>query len=135
MIYLYNTFSRKKELLKPIRNKRLGMYVCGPTVYGPSHLGHGRTYIAFDIIRRYFEWRGFKVKFISNITDIHDDIIKEAQDRDISVKALADKYAKEFFDDLKNLKIKKADAYPRVTEHIKEIIALIKKLFKNELAY
>jgi cysteinyl-tRNA synthetase len=135
MIRLYNTLSREKEEFKPIRDKKVGMYVCGPTVYGPSHLGHGRTYIAFDVIRRYLEWRGFKVKLISNITDIHDDIIKEAASRGISVSDLASVYSKKFFDDLEKLDIKKADAYPRVTRHIKEIIALIKKLFAKGLAY
>lgn len=111
------------------------MYLCGPTVYGPSHLGHGRTYIAFDVIRRYLEWRGFKVKLISNITDIHDDIINEAASRGMTVQKLASLYSKEFFEDLKKLEIKKADAYPRVTKHIKEIIKLIKKLFAEGLAY
>ncbi len=135
MIRVYNTLARKKEALKPIKGKRIGMYVCGPTVYGPSHLGHGRAYIAFDVIRRYLEWRGFKVKFISNITDIHDDIIKEARSRGISASELASVYAKEFFDDLEKLEIKKADAYPRVTDHIREIVALIKELFAKRLAY
>ena len=132
---VYNTLTRKKEKLVPIRKKRIGMYICGPTVYGPSHLGHGRTYIAFDVIRRYFEWRGFKVKLVSNITDIHDDIIKEAAGRGISVRELASVYEKEFFKDLEKLQIKKADYYPRVTDNVKEIIALIKKLFAKGLAY
>lgn len=78
MLKIYNTLTRKKEAFKPLKDKQVNMYVCGPTVYGPGHIGHARTYIAFDIIRRYLEFRGFKVKFVINLTDVHDDMIKEA---------------------------------------------------------
>ncbi len=132
---IYNTLSRKKEVFKPRHDKKVGMYVCGPTVYGPSHLGHARTYIAFDIIRRYLIALGYKVKFISNITDIHDDIINEVKKTGISFKNLTKKYINLYFKDLKQLQISRARYYPRVTAHIKEIIKLIFRLIKKGMAY
>lgn len=135
MIKVYNTLTRKKEVFKPLKNKKVGMYVCGPTVYGPSHIGHARTYILFDIIRRYLEYRGYKVKLIMNITDIHDDIIKEANKQKVSIKKLADKFTTLFLEDLKSLKIKRAYKYPRVTEHIKDIIKMIDVLIKKGYGY
>jgi cysteinyl-tRNA synthetase len=131
----YNTLSRKAEKFKPLKAGEVGMYVCGPTVYGPAHIGHARTYIAFDFIRRYLEYRKFKVKFVCNITDIHDSMIDEANRQNITIFNLAEKNIKDFFKDMDGLGIKKADIYPRVTEHIKEIIELVKKLEKNGLAY
>ena len=131
----YNTLSRKTEKFNPLKKGEVGMYVCGPTVYGPAHIGHARTYIAFDFIRRYLEYRGFKVKFVCNITDIHDSMIEEANKQNITIFDLAKKNIKLFFKDMDGLGVKKADVYPRVTEHIKEIINLVKKLEKNGLAY
>ena len=75
---IYNTLGRKKEEFKPIKKGKVGIYVCGPTVYGPSHLGHASTYIAFDIIRRAFEYLGYETKYVVNMTDVHDDMIKQA---------------------------------------------------------
>ncbi len=131
----YNSLTRKKEIFKPLKNNLVRFYVCGPTVYGPSHLGHAVTYIRFDFIRRFLEFLGFKVKFVMNITDIHDDILKQSRILKISPKKLADKYAQEFFKDLEVLKIKKAFKYPRVTEHLKEIFSLIKILIEKGYAY
>ncbi|HZX34080.1 MAG TPA: cysteine--tRNA ligase, partial [archaeon] len=80
MLRVYNTRTRKVEEFTPLKKGEIGMYVCGPTVYGPGHIGHARTYTAFDIIRRYLEFRGFRVKYVVNITDVHDDMIKAANE-------------------------------------------------------
>jgi len=104
MLKLYNTLTRRKEVFKPLRGKKVGMYVCGPTVYGSGHLGHARTYVIFDIIRKYLEESGYNVKFISNITDVHDDIIKKAQAEKTTIKEISDKYSQEFLEELKELK-------------------------------
>lgn len=131
----YNSLTKKKENFVSLKNKLIRVYVCGPTVYGPSHLGHGVTYIRFDFIRRFLEFLGYKIKFVMNITDIHDDILKKSRELKIHPKKLADKYTKEFYKDLESLKIKKAFKYPRVSEHLKEIIDLIKILVDKGCAY
>lgn len=125
-IKIYNTLSRKKEIFKPIKPGNIDMYVCGPTVYGPGHLGHARTYLAFDIIRRWLEHENYKVKYIINITDIHDDIKPGTDTKKITNK---------FLDDLSSLNIKPADKYPKVSEHIKEIKNLIDILLDKKFAY
>ena len=135
MIELYNTLTRKKEIFKPLRDGKVSFYACGPTVYGPGHIGHARTYIAFDVIRRYLEYKGYKVKFVMNITDVHDDIINSAIKEKIDIFTLGNKYASLFLKEQKNLGIKKASAYPRVTEHIDEIIKFIEVLEKKGFAY
>lgn len=134
-IKFYNSLTKEKEDFKPLKDKLIRMYVCGPTVYGPSHLGHAVTYIRFDFIRRYLEFLGYKVRFVMNITDIHDDILKKSRELSVKPKNLADKYTKEFFKDIESLKIKKAFKYPRVSDHLKEIINLIKILIKKGYAY
>ncbi|HZX19972.1 MAG TPA: cysteine--tRNA ligase [archaeon] len=135
MLKIYNTISKQIEDFKPIKKGEIGMYVCGPTVYGPGHIGHARTYTAFDFIRKYFEFKGFKVKYIVNITDVHDDMIKEANKQGITIFELADKNIKLFMKDLEELGIKKPNVMPRVTEHIKEIISIIETLLKKKIAY
>jgi cysteinyl-tRNA synthetase (EC 6.1.1.16) len=95
-IKFYNSLTKEKEDFKPLKDKLIRMYVCGPTVYGPSHLGHAVTYIRFDFIRRYLEFLGYKVRFVMNITDIHDDILKKSRELSVKPKNLADKYTKEF---------------------------------------
>jgi len=135
MLKLYNTLTRKKEVFRPISPPKVGMYVCGPTIYGPSHLGHARTYIAFDVIRRYLEYQGFKVKYVVNITDVHDDMIKEAKKRGITIFELADKFLPVYFQDMESLNVKPADACPRVTEYIKEIIKMVKILIDKGYGY
>ncbi len=131
----YNSITKKKEKFRSLQKKIIRMYVCGPTVYGPSHLGHAVTYIRFDFLRRFLEFLNYRVKFVMNITDIHDDILKKSRELKIPPKKLADKYAKEFYKDLESLKIKKAFKYPRVSEHLKEIINLIKTLVEKGYAY
>ena len=132
---IYNTLTRQKEVFKPIRDKKVGMYVCGPTVYDSGHLGHARTYIIFDVIRKYLEESGYKVNFISNITDVHDDIIKRAKEEKTTIKEISDKYTNEFLKELEELKIKKADAYPRVSEYISQIVKFIELLISKKYAY
>jgi len=133
---IHNTLSRQKENFTPIKpDKKIGMYVCGPTVYGPAHIGHARTYIVFDFIRRYLEYSDYKVTFISNITDVHDDIIKRALKETISIKELSEKFSKQFFGELEKLKIKPADKNPRVSEYIPQIIDFIKILIEKGYGY
>lgn len=126
---------RRVEPFVPIKKGKVGMYVCGPTVNGPGHLGHASTYIAFDVIRRAFEYLGYEVKLVVNLTDIHDDMIKESNKRGITLFELADIYIDRFMEDLKTLNIEPAYMYPRVTENIKEIIEMIKILEKKGIAY
>jgi cysteinyl-tRNA synthetase len=132
---IYNTMTRKKEEFKPIDEYEIKMYVCGPTVYDYAHLGHGRTYVAFDMIRRYFEHKNYIVKLVLNFTDIDDKIIKRSNDAGISPKELSDKFIKSFLEDMEKLGIKPADIYPRVSEHIEDIIKFIECLVNKEYAY
>ena len=135
MIILFNSLSRKKEALTFQKRNKLTMYVCGPTVYGPSHLGHARTYISFDIIRRFLEFSGTNVKMVINITDVHDDMIKEANKQKITIFELGKKFSKEFFECMKALNVRPANEYPKVTEHISEIIQAVKVLKEKGFAY
>jgi len=135
MLKLYNTLTRKKEEFKPISGKKVGMYVCGPTVNDVPHLGHARQQISFDILRKYLGFLGYKVKFVSNITDIEDKIINKANELKISTKELSKKNEKEHTEDYKALGIEKPDMQPRATEYVKEMIELVKKLEKKKYAY
>ena len=135
MLKLYNTLSRKKQAFRPIKPREINMYVCGPTVYGPGHVGHAKTYIAFDIIRRYLEYKDFKVKYIMNITDVHDDIFKAMKREKVSLLTLTKKYTNLFLKEQELLGIKKANHYPRVTKNIKEIISFVEVLIKKGFAY
>lgn len=132
---LYNSFTRRVETFTPIKEGKIGMYVCGPTVNGPSHLGHASTYISFDIIRRALEYLGYNVKLVVNLTDVHDDMIKVANERSITISELADQYINLYMQDLKSLHILPADVYPRVMEHIDEIVAMVKTLQDKGYAY
>ena len=106
---IYNTLTRQKEEFIPIIPGEVKMYVCGPTVYNFFHIGNGRTFIVFDTIRRYFEYRGYKVTFIQNFTDIDDKMINKANDEGITVKELGDKYIKEYYKDADALKYRKSN--------------------------
>ncbi|TYQ17019.1 UNVERIFIED_CONTAM: cysteinyl-tRNA synthetase [Acetivibrio alkalicellulosi] len=132
---LYNTLTRKKEEFKPIDEKEVKMYSCGPTVYNYFHIGNARPFIIFDILRRYFEYTGYKVNFVQNFTDIDDKMIKKANEEGITVKELAQKYIDEYFVDAKGLGIREATVHPKATENIDAIIELIKKLEDKGLAY
>ncbi|MFX1533840.1 MAG: cysteine--tRNA ligase, partial [Promethearchaeota archaeon] len=135
MIRLYNTLSRQKEDFIPLKPNEVRMYVCGPTVYDVCHLGHARSFIAFDVIRRWFIYKGYKVTYIQNITDIDDKMINRAKELNVAVKELAEEQIKGFFRDLDALNIMRADVHPKATDHIKEMIELIQILEKKGLAY
>ena len=111
------------------------MYVCGPTVYDSSHLGHARSIVAFDLIRRYLEFKGYDVRYIQNFTDIDDKMIKRAQEQNTTTAELASKYIKEYFEDFDQLFVKRATIYPIATEHIPEMIASIQQLIEKDYAY
>lgn len=132
---LYNTMTRKKEEFEPMTPGEVRMYSCGPTVYNYFHIGNARPFIIFDILRRYFEYRGNKVTFVQNFTDVDDKIIKRAKDENTTEKEVSDRFIKEYFKDAGALNIRKADYHPRVTEHIKEIIDIIKRLEANGYTY
>lgn len=132
---LYNTLTRKKEEFIPITPGEVKMYVCGPTVYNFFHIGNGRTFIVFDTIRRYFEYRGYKVDFVQNFTDIDDKMIKRANEEGTSVKEVGDKYIKEYYTDADALNIERATVNPRATQYINDIIKFVKELIDKGYAY
>ena len=132
---IYNTLDRKKEEFVPLNPPHVSMYVCGPTVYDLFHIGNARSFIMGDMIRRYLIFRGYKVKYVMNLTDVDDKIIKRANELGVDAKEYAEKYIKEFFKDIDGLKIKRADAYPRATQHIGDMVELISELEKKEIAY
>ncbi|PRR80923.1 cysteine--tRNA ligase [Clostridium vincentii] len=132
---LYNTLTRKKDEFKPITPKKVKMYVCGPTVYNYFHIGNGRTFIVFDTIRRYFQYRGYEVEFIQNFTDIDDKMINKAKDENTTVKEIGDKYISEYYKDADALNIKRATVNPRATEYIEDIIDFVKTLIEKRFAY
>jgi cysteinyl-tRNA synthetase len=132
---IYNTMSGKVEPFQTRVKKRVTIYVCGPTVYDYSHIGHAKTYMAFDLITRYLKYKGYAVKYVINITDIDDKIIKRANESGMDSMELAKKFEKVFLDDMRALGIKDADVYPRVSGHLPEIIEIIQTLIKKEFAY
>lgn len=134
-IHIYNSLTRKKDEFKPVRPPAVNMYTCGVTVYDESHIGHARSLYIFDLMRRYLEYRHFKVNFVRNITDIDDKIINRANELKISWIELVDKYIKRYYEDLDTLGIKKADVEPRATENIPDMIKYIEELINNGYAY
>jgi cysteinyl-tRNA synthetase len=132
---LYNTLTRKKEIFKPIKKNKVGIYVCGPTVNDVPHLGHARQQISFDVLRRYLKFLGYDVKFISNVTDIEDKIINKANELGISIKELTEKNYNAHMQDYKEIGVEKPDVQPFATKYIKEMINLISKLEKKGYAY
>lgn len=135
MIKVYNTLNKKKEEFIPLTPGEVKMYVCGPTVYNFFHIGNGRTFIVFDTIRRYFEYRGFKVDFVQNFTDIDDKMIKKANEEETTVKKIGDTYIKEYYQDADALNIERATVNPRATEFIGDIIKFVKGLVDKGYAY
>ena len=135
MLYIYNTLTKKKEEFIPINPPLVKMYVCGPTVYDFFHIGNARSFIMADIIRCYLEYKGFKVTFAMNLTDVDDKIIKKANHGNIDPAIVAEKYTEAFMEDIKKLKIKPADLYPKATAHMAEIIHMIKALETKKYAY
>ena len=135
MLTIYNTLTRKQEEFKPQTPGVVNMYVCGPTVYNYIHIGNARSAIAFDTVRRYLEFKGYKVNYVSNFTDVADKIIKAAHKQGITVPQLADKYIQAFMEDTKAINIEPATMHPRATENIPEIIKFVQGLIDKGYAY
>lgn len=135
MIKIYNTLTGKKEEFKPLVENEVKMYMCGPTVYDFFHIGNARSFIMSDIIRRYFIYKKYNVKFVMNLTDVDDKIIKKSNAESKTAKEVSEYYTNAFFEDIKKIGVKPADIYPKATEHISEIINLIKSLEDKGIAY
>lgn len=131
----YNVLSGRKEKLKPIKDKLVRLYTCGPTVYDFAHVGNFKTYLFEDLLRRAIKYNGYKVYQVMNLTDVEDKIIKRAKAEGKSIKAITGKYTKVFFADIKKLNIERVEVYPKATAHIKEMLQIIGKLLKKGLAY
>jgi len=135
MLKLYNTLTQRKEAFRPRRGKKVNIFVCGPTVYDLAHLGHARTYIAFDIIVKYLRYKEYNVFYLQNITDIDDKIIKRANEKKITPKELAKNFEREYFRGMKDLKVNSITKYAKATSYIKEIISQVKRLIKKGYGY
>lgn len=136
MIKIYNTLTRQLEEFKPVKEKEVSMYVCGPTVYNYIHIGNARPAIFFDTVRRYFEYRGYKVNYVQNFTDVDDKIIKKANEDGITSKEVAEKYIKAYFEDTAKVNLKEEGmTRPKATEHIGDMIKIIKSLVDKGYAY
>ncbi len=135
MLQIYNTLSRKKELFTPIVPGKAGLYVCGITIYDYCHVGHARTYVAFDVINRYLRFLGYDVTYVRNITDVDDKIIKRAAENNESCDALTARFTKAMHADFNALGLMPADIEPRVTTHMAEIIQMIEQLLAKGYAY
>ncbi len=134
-IYFFNTFTRQKEAFTPIEVGRVRMYTCGPTVYDYAHIGNFRAFLFEDLLKRWLEHRGYQVTHIMNLTDVDDKTIKGSQQQSKPLREYTDFYANAFFEDTKTLNIQPATAYPRATEHIPEMVTIIKTLLQKGMAY
>ena len=135
MLKIYNTLSRKKEIFKPRRGRKVNLFVCGPTVYDYAHLGHARTYIAFDMIVKYLKEKRYGVFYLQNITDLDDKIINRAKEKGVAPQTLTRDLEKEYLKDMKVLKVNSVTKYARATDYIKEIISQTKRLLEKGYAY
>ena len=132
---IYNTLTRQKEEFVPVHPGKVGMYVCGPTVYNYIHIGNARPMIIFDTVRRYFEYKGYEVNYVSNFTDVDDKIIKKANEEGVTATEIAERYIKECKQDMEALNIKPATHQPRATEEIGGMIKMIQTLIEKGHAY
>lgn len=132
---IYNTLTRKKEEFVPINKDLITIYVCGPTVYNFFHIGNARPFVVFDTLRKYLEYRGNKVKFVQNFTDVDDKIINKAREEGITAPEVSEKYIEEYYKDASALNVKKADVHPKVSEHIADIVNFVKTLVDKGYAY
>ncbi|MBU7023827.1 MAG: cysteine--tRNA ligase, partial [Theionarchaea archaeon] len=132
---LYNTLTNQKEEFIPLEKNKVRMYVCGPTVYDTCHIGHARCYVAFDVIRRYLEYCGHEVTFVENFTDVDDKIIKKSHETGEDPFDIAERNIRDYFRDMDALNVKRADIYPRATQHIKDMIVFIERLLEKGYAY
>lgn len=135
MIKVYDTLSRKKESLKPRVEGKISLFVCGPTVYDVSHLGHARTYIAFDVVAKYLKQQGYDVFYLQNITDIDEKIIQRAKESNATPLQLARKFEEKYLEDMEAIGIRSVQKYARATDHIAEIVSQIERLMKKRYAY
>ncbi len=135
MLKIYNSLTRQKEVFQPIRAGQVGMYVCGVTIYDLCHIGHGRTFVGFDVVVRYLRYLGYNVTFVRNITDVDDKIIKRAAENNESCEALTERLIGEMHADFDALNLQRPDIEPRATLHIQEIITLVEQLLANGNAY
>ncbi len=135
MLSIYNTLTKKKEIFEPINPPEVRIYMCGPTVYDYFHIGNARSWVMSDVLRRYLLYKGYKVKFVMNITDVDDKIIKRSNEKNEDFSEFAEKYINAFFDDMEKLKLMKADIYPKATEHMDDIIRMIESLEDKGFAY
>ena len=132
---IQSTLSGIKEPFEPIHKDRINLFVCGPTVYDDSHIGHARTYIAFDVVARYLKYKGLSVFYLQNITDVDDKIIQRAAEMQVSPIMLARKFEARYLEDMRALGVTNVNYYARATEHIPEIIDQIKRLVEKGYAY
>lgn len=132
---IYNTLKKKKETFKPIKQGRVGIYVCGPTVYDAGHIGHARSVVVFDVIVRYLRAIDYEVTYVRNFTDVDDKIINRASELGITTQELSERYIKEFYEEMRALKVERASIEPRATDHIGEIIGMIERLVARGHAY
>ncbi|KMK52696.1 Cysteine--tRNA ligase [Fructobacillus sp. EFB-N1] len=135
MLQVYNTYSLEKEDFAPQEAGKITMYLCGPTVYNYIHIGNARSAVAFDTIRRYLEWRGYEVNFVSNFTDLGDKVIAQGEKEGLTEQEVADKYAAAFAEDTRQLNIKPATSRPRATEYMKEMVEFVERLLEQGQAY
>ncbi|MBD1565479.1 cysteine--tRNA ligase [Vibrio sp. S12_S33] len=135
MLKIYNSLTRQKEEFKPINANKVGMYVCGVTIYDLCHIGHGRTFVSFDVVSRYLRYLGYDLTFVRNITDIDDKIIKRAAENDESCESLTERLIADMHADFDALNMKRPDVEPRATGYIQEIIELVERLVEQGFAY
>jgi cysteinyl-tRNA synthetase len=135
MLTIYNTLTCKKEPFQSLKSKTVRMYVCGVTVYDYCHIGHARSALVFDVIRRYLEFSGYQVEFVKNFTDVDDKIIKRANEQGVSCDTITAKYIQAYYEDMKKLGIRQASIEPKATEHMADIVQLTETLVAKGLAY
>lgn len=134
-LQLFNTLTRSHEVFRPLKEKEVRMYCCGPTVYNYVHIGNLRTFLWGDVLRRYLEWKGYQVTQVMNFTDVDDRIIEHARTRGIDLDTYTEPYIEAFFRDIDTLRIRRANIYPRATRHIAEMVELVQKLTENGHTY
>ena len=135
MLKIYNTLTRQKEEFKPIHPGKVGMYVCGVTIYDHCHIGHGRTFVAFDVVARYLRYAGYDLTYVRNVTDVDDKIIKRAAETHVTCDDLTERLIGDMHQDFDALGMVRPDIEPRATQHIGEIIALVETLLEKGHAY
>ena len=132
---IYNTLTRKKEEFVPIKEGEVSIYVCGPTVYNFFHIGNARPFVVFDTLRKYMEYRGYRVKFVQNFTDVDDKIINKAREEGATAPEVSEKYIEEYFKDAAALNVRVADVHPKVSDHIDDIVKFVETLTEKGYAY